>query len=136
MGMISEFKKFAFKGNLVDVAIAFVMGASFNALIKSFTGGIVSPLIGLITGKDLSKMKLVLRESTEVMNDAGEVVSGLSEIAMMYGAFIMAIIDFIIIAFICFLIIKAVLKKDPNPAPAGPTKEEVLLTEIRDLLKK
>lgn len=136
MGMISEFKKFAFKGNLVDVAIAFVMGLSFNKVITSFTGGIVSPLIGLITGKDFSTMKAVLRPSTEVKDATGAVVSGLPEVAMMYGALIMAIIDFIIIAFICFMIIKAVLKKDPNPAPPGPTKEEVLLTEIRDLLKK
>lgn len=135
MGMISEFKKFAMKGSLVDVAIAFVMGMSFNKVITTFTGGIVSPLIGLITGKDFSNMKAVLRESTEVKNEAGEVISGLSEISMMYGELIMAIIDFIIIAFICFMIIKAVLKKDPNAA-AGPSAQEVLLTEIRDLLKK
>ncbi len=134
--MISEFKKFAFKGNLVDVAIAFVMGASFNKLITSFTGGIVSPLIGLLTGKDFSDLKLVLRESTEQVDASGAVVSGLSEIALMYGSFIMAVFDFIIIAFICFMIIKQVLKKDPNPAPAGPTKDQELLMEIRDALKK
>ncbi len=135
MGMISEFKKFAMKGSLVDVAIAFVMGMAFNKVITTFTGGIVSPLIGLITGKDFSKMKAVLRESSEVKNEAGEVISGLSEISMMYGELIMAIIDFIIIAFICFMIIKSVLKKDPN-AKGGPPAQEVLLTEIRDLLKK
>lgn len=133
--MISEFKKFAMKGSLVDVAIAFVMGMSFNKVITSFTGGIVSPLIGLITGKDFSTLKWILRPNTELKDTAGKVISGTPEIAMMYGALIMAIIDFIIIAFICFLIIKAILKKDPN-AKSGPPAQEVLLTEIRDLLKK
>lgn len=133
--MISEFKKFAMGGSLIDVAIAFVMGMAFNKVITTFTGGIVSPLIGLITGKDFSKMKAILRESTEVKNEAGDVISGLSEISMMYGELIMAIIDFVIIAFICFMIIKSVMKKDPN-ATAGPSAQEVLLTEIRDALKK
>jgi large conductance mechanosensitive channel len=135
MGMISEFKKFAMGGSLVDVAIAFVMGMAFNKVITTFTGGIVSPLIGLITGKDFSTMKAVLRESTEVKDEAGAVISGLSEISMMYGELIMAIIDFIIIAFICFMIIKKVMKKDPNAVPPTPANE-VLLAEIRDLLKK
>lgn len=135
MGMISEFKSFAMKGSLVDVAIAFVMGMAFNKVITTFTSGIVSPLIGLITGKDFSKMKAILRESTEVKNEAGDVISGLSEISMMYGELIMAIIDFIIIAFICFMIIKKVMKKDPNAVAPTPANE-VLLAEIRDLLKK
>lgn len=135
MSLLKDFKAFAMGGNLIDVAIAFVMGASFNKMITAFTGGIVSPLIGLITGKDFSALKLILREGTEELDAAGAVVSGMPEIAVMYGAFIMALVDFLIIAFICYMIIKNVLKKDPNATPPTPANE-VLLTEIRDLLKK
>ncbi len=134
MSMFKEFKTFALKGNLVDVAIAFVMGLAFNNVITSFTGGIVSPLIGLLTGQDLSKVKWIVRQSTEVKNAAGEVISGTPEIALQTGAFLMALIDFFVIAFICYLIIRNVLKKDPNAAP-DPTPTEELLTEIRDELR-
>jgi len=135
MGMISEFKKFAMGGSLVEVAIAFVMGMAFNTVIKAFTGGIVSPLLGYLLGVDLMSLKKVLREPVMAMNEAGIPVETVSEISVMYGAFIMAIIDFILIAFVCFMVIKSVLKKDPNAAPATPANE-VLLGEIRDLLKK
>ncbi len=135
MSMLRDFKTFALKGNLVDVAIAFVMGMAFNNVITTFTGGIVSPLIGLLTGKDLSSMQWIVRPSTEVKNAAGEVISGVPEIALQTGAFLMSIIDFVVIAFICYSIIKNVLKKDPNAAP-DPTPTEQLLTEIRDNLKK
>ncbi len=132
---LQDFKAFALKGNLVDVAIAFVMGMAFNNVITSFTGGIVSPLIGLITGKDLSKMKWVVRQSTEVKNSVGEVVSGMPEIALQTGAFLMSVIDFVVIALICYNIIKRLLKKDPNATP-DPTPTEQLLAEIRDNLKR
>jgi large conductance mechanosensitive channel len=135
MGMISEFKKFAMGGNLIDVAIAFVMGMAFNGVITAFTGGIVSPLLGYLLGVDLKGLKKVLRESVSTMNEAGVPVETVSEISVMYGAFIMALIDFIIIAFVCFMVIKSVLKKDPNAVPPTPANE-VLLGEIRDLLKK
>lgn len=135
MGMISEFKKFAMGGNLIDVAIAFVMGMAFNGVITAFTGGIVSPLLGYLLGVDLKGVKKVLRESVSTMNEAGVAVESVSEISVAYGAFIMALIDFLIIAFVCFMVIKSVLKKDPNAAPPTPANE-VLLAEIRDLLKK
>lgn len=135
MGMISEFKKFAMGGNLIDVAIAFVMGMAFNGVITAFTGGIVSPLLGYLLGVDLKSLKKVLRESVSTMNEAGVAVESVTEISVAYGAFIMALIDFLIIAFVCFMVIKSVLKKDPNAAPATPANE-VLLGEIRDLLKK
>ncbi len=135
MSLLKDFKTFALKGNLVDVAIAFVMGMAFNNVITTFTGGIVSPLIGLLTGKDLSDMKWIVRPSTEVKNAAGEVISGLPEIALMTGSFLMSIIDFVVIAFICYSIIKNILKKDPNATP-DPTPTEQLLAEIRDSLKK
>jgi large conductance mechanosensitive channel len=135
MGMISEFKKFATGGSLIDVAIAFVMGMAFNKVITAFTGGIVSPLLGYLLGVDISSMKKVLREPVMAMNEAGVPVETVSEISVAYGAFIMAIIDFLLIAFVCFLVIKSVLKKDPNAAAPTPANE-VLLGEIRDLLKK
>ena len=135
MGMIKEFKEFALKGNLVDIAVAFVMGAAFNRVVTAFTGGLVSPLVGMLTGKDLSQNKWVLKE--QIKDAAGTVTQ--PEVALMWGAFLTAIIDFIIVAFVMFLIIKAIntLKKN-EPAPAlPPTPEDViLLREIRDALKK
>ncbi|MCB0460297.1 MAG: large conductance mechanosensitive channel protein MscL [Flavobacteriaceae bacterium] len=131
--MLKEFKDFAMKGNLVDIAVAFVMGAAFNKVVSSFTGGIVSPLIGLIFQSDFKDLKYIIKEGTA--NDAGEVVG---EVAVMWGDFLTNIIDFIIVAFVMFMIVKGVNKmKKPEeaPAPAGPSQEE-LLAEIRDLLKK
>ena len=131
--MLKEFKDFAMKGNLVDIAVAFVMGAAFNKVVSSFTGGIVSPLIGLIFQSDFKDLKYIIKEGTT--NDAGEVVG---EVAVMWGDFLTNIIDFIIVAFVMFMIVKGVNKmKKPEeaPAPAGPSQEE-LLAEIRDLLKK
>ncbi len=135
MGFLKEFKDFAMKGNLVDIAVGFVMGAAFNKVVASFTGGIVSPLIGLLFDADFNDLKYVLKDGT--MNDAGEKVG---EIAVLYGQFLTNVIDFIIVAFVMFMIVKGVnkmkKKEEPAPeAPKGPTQEE-LLAEIRDLLKK
>ncbi|WP_217633407.1 large conductance mechanosensitive channel protein MscL [Lutibacter oricola] len=133
--MLKEFKDFAMKGNLVDIAVGFVMGAAFKAVVTSFTGGIVSPLIGLIFNSDLKDLKYIVKEG--VADDAGKVVG---EVAVLYGDFLTNIIDFIIVAFVMFLVVKGVnkLKKEEEPAPEepkGPTQEE-LLSEIRDLLSK
>ena len=133
--MIKEFKEFALKGNLVDIAVAFVMGAAFNRVVTAFTGGLISPLVGMLTGKDLSQNKWVLKE--QIKDAAGTVTQ--PEVALMWGAFLTAIIDFIIVAFVMFLIIKAIntLKKKEPEAPPPPTAEDViLLREIRDALKK
>lgn len=136
--MLKEFKEFALKGNLVDIAVGFVMGAAFGKVSTAFTQGIVSPIVGLFTGGvDFSEMKYILKAA--MTNDAGEVVN--PEVAILYGDFIMAVIDFIIVAFVMFLVIRAInnakKKKEAAPAaPPAPSKEEVLLTEIRDLLKK
>jgi len=135
MGFLKEFKEFAMKGNLVDIAVGFVMGAAFKEVVSSFTGGIVSPLIGLLFKSDFNDLKYVITEGTP--NDAGEMVG---EIAVLYGEFLTNVIDFIIVAFVMFMIVKGVnrMKKKEEPAPAapkGPTQEE-LLAEIRDLLKK
>ncbi|MFY0630394.1 MAG: large-conductance mechanosensitive channel protein MscL [Flavobacteriaceae bacterium] len=136
MGMLKEFKEFAMKGNLVDIAVGFVMGAAFKQVVTSFTGGIVSPLIGMLIKTDLKDLKWVVDEGTV---DAAGKVTG--EVAVLYGSFITNVIDFIIVAFVMFMMIKginATKKKEapaPPPPPAGPTQEE-LLAEIRDLLSK
>ena len=133
--MLKEFKEFAVKGNLVDIAVGFVMGAAFKQVVTSFTGGIVSPLVGLIFKSDFRDLKYVITEGVE---EGGKVTG---EVAVMYGDFLTNLIDFIIVAFVMFMIIKginATKKKEapaPPPPPAGPSQEE-LLAEIRDLLAK
>lgn len=138
MKFFKEFKEFAMKGNLVDMAIAFVMGAAFTKLVTGFIQGLVMPLIGKVTaGVNFKDLKYVL--SKAVMNEDGTVKT--PESAILYGEFITILIDFILVAFVMFLVVKAVNKmkrkkeEEPSP-PAEPTKEEILLTEIRDLLKK
>ncbi len=132
MSFIQEFKDFAMKGNLVDIAVGFVMGAAFNKVISAFTGGIVSPLIGLLFNTDMKDMKLLLKET---VGPDGKP----QQIFLEYGTFLTAVLDFLIIAFVMFLVVKAVnnmKKKEEAAPPPGPSKEEQLLTEIRDLLKK
>lgn len=133
--MLKEFKDFAMKGNLVDIAVGFVMGAAFNKVVTSFTGGIVSPLIGLIFDADFKDLKYIVKEGA--MNDAGEKVG---EVAVLYGEFLTNVIDFIIVAFVMFMIVKGVnnMKKKEEEAPApdpGPSEKDLLM-EIRDALKK
>lgn len=133
--MLKEFKEFALKGSLLDIAVGFVMGAAFKSVVTSFTAGIVSPLIGLLLKSDLKELKWIVREG--VANAEG-VVEG--TVAVLYGDFITNVIDFIIVAFVMFLIVKAVnkfkRKEEEAPAPpAGPSQED-LLAEIRDLLAK
>ncbi len=134
MGFIKEFKDFAMQGNLVDIAVAFVMGGAFGKVISSFTDGIVSPLIGMIGGADLSKNMYVLKE--EVTDATGKVVT--EAVAVKWGDFLTAIINFIIVAFVMFLVIKSInsMKKKQAEAPAGPSSTDALLMEIRDSLKK
>ena len=137
MGMLKEFKEFAVKGNLVDIAVAFVMGAAFGKVVTSFTGGIIAPLVGLLTGQDLSKNEWIIKD--EIKDAAGEITQ--AKVAVQWGAFLTAVIDFLIVAFVMFLVIKAInsLKKKEEAAPAAPppTSEDVLLLrEIRDSLKK
>ncbi|MCB9184063.1 MAG: large-conductance mechanosensitive channel protein MscL [Flavobacteriales bacterium] len=134
--MMKEFKDFAMKGNLVDIAVGFVMGAAFTKVVNMFTGGIVTPLISLLTEKfKFDELKWVLREG--VKDAAGEIIT--AEVAITYGMFITALIDFLIVAFVMFMVVKAVnnmKKAEPAPPPPGPTNEEKLLMEIRDALKK
>lgn len=133
--MLKEFKEFAMKGNLVDIAVGFVMGAAFNKVVASFTGGIVSPLIGLIFNSDFKELRYKLEDGE--LNDAGEMVG---EVWLEYGTFLTNVIDFIIVAFVMFMVVKGVnrMKKKEEEAPApdpGPSELD-LLKEIRDALKK
>jgi large conductance mechanosensitive channel len=136
--MFKEFKEFAMKGNLLDIAVGFVMGAAFAKVISAFTGGIVSPLIGQVMGsKDLSAFKWVLTPA-QVGADGVETAA---EVAVMYGDFVTNVIDFLIIAFVMFMVVKGAnsLKRKEEEAPAAPAPpapEIVLLEQIRDLLKK
>jgi large conductance mechanosensitive channel len=140
MSIIKEFRTFAMKGNLIDMAVAFVMGGAFAKLVTSFIDGIVMPVVGKITtGMDFKAMKYIIAEAQTDAN--GKTI--VQEVAIKYGEFITVFIDFVLVAFVMFLIVKAMnkakekLEEAPKPAAAPePTKEEKLLTEIRDLLKK
>ena len=140
MGLVSEFKTFAMRGNVMDMAVGIIIGGAFGKIISSFVNDVIMPPIGvLVGGVDFSDLKLVMKEA--VMNGA-EIVK--PAVTINYGSFVNTVIDFIIIAFAIFMMIKAMnnLKKKeeeiPAPAPVAPepTAEEKLLTEIRDLLKK
>jgi large conductance mechanosensitive channel len=141
MSFIKEFKQFAIKGNLVDIAVAFVMGGAFGKVVSTFTEKLIAPLIGLLTGgSNFYDKKLVLKsEVNEVVDPSGKViVAHGDEVALEWGAFVTVIIDFIIVAFVMFLIIKAInaLKKKEQAEPTSLSKTDELLTEIRDALKK
>ncbi len=142
MSWIKEFKDFANKGNLVDVAVAFVMGGAFGKVVSSLTEGGVGPLISLITGGvDFSKKQIILRKASKVIDESGAIVSEAGEVGIKYGAFITAALDFIIVAWVMFLLVKAInrVKKqqiEEPAAPPEPSSTDKLLMEIRDALKK
>jgi large conductance mechanosensitive channel len=132
MGFIKNFKAFATKGNLADTAIAFLMGTAFGKVVSSFIDGLISPILGILTGgTNFKELKYVYKAPTVV---DGKEVAG-SGVVFNYGNFITETISFLLVAVVCYLVIKAVLKKDPNAAPA-PSATETLLAEIRDSLKK
>lgn len=139
MGFLKEFKAFALKGNVMDMAVGVIIGGAFGKIVTSLVNDIIMPPIGLlIGGVDFTNLKLVIKKA---------VVEGGAEIAPAvtwnYGAFIQQVVDFTILAFCVFMMVKVMnklLKKEeakpaPAPAPPAPSKEEVLLTEIRDILK-
>lgn len=138
MSMMKDFKEFALKGNVLDMAVAFVLGVAFKNVIKSIVDDIIMPVVGIFTGgTDFSSKKVVLSEA--VLDATGKVIK--PENAITYGNLIQVILTFIIIAFVLFLIVRGFMKmkkkkeEEPTPPPA-PSAEETLLTEIRDLLKK
>jgi large conductance mechanosensitive channel len=132
--MLSEFKNFIMRGNVLELAVAVIIAAAFGAVITSFTNDILFPPIGMLMGDvDLTEMKYVLQAAE--MDASGAVLA--EEVAIRWGKWLKYIIDFLIIAFVLFMIIRSYNKANPpaEAAPAGPSSED-LLAEIRDLLKK
>ena len=132
MGMIQEFKDFAMKGSVVDMAVGVVIGGAFGKIVTSFTNDVLLPPIGMLTGgMDFSGLKISLQEASE----------GVEAVSINYGTFTNAIIDFLIIAFAIFLVVKAMnaAQKQEEAAPAAPPappEDVVLLREIRDSLRR
>ncbi len=133
MGMMKEFKEFALKGNLIDMAIAFVMGGAFGKVTSAFIDGMVMPAVGMLTGGvDFNDMKKVLKAA-----DA----EGNGEVAIKYGSFITVAIEFLVVALVMFMVIKAInnMKKKEAEAPTAPpepSSTDKLLAEIRDAVRK
>jgi len=132
MSMLQEFKEFAMKGNVVDMAVGVIIGGAFGKIVSSVVADVIMPPIGLLMGGvDFTKLSITLKEAVDEKTPA---------VLLNYGNFIQTIVDFTIVAFAIFMAIKMMnkMKKETPPAPEvppAPTKEELLLTEIRDLLK-
>ncbi|OFY69859.1 MAG: large-conductance mechanosensitive channel [Bacteroidetes bacterium RBG_13_42_15] len=132
MKFLDEFKKFAIKGNMVDMAVGIIIGAAFGKIVASLVNDIIMPPIGLLLGGvNFADLKVVMKAATDTA----------PAVTWNYGSFIQVLIDFLILAFVIFMLIKAInaAKKKEEAAPAAPpapTKDQTLLTEIRDLLKK
>jgi len=132
MSIIQEFKKFAMRGNVMDMAIGIIIGAAFGKIISSIVGDVIMPPIGLLLGGvDFSNLAITLKQGSE----------GVEPVLLKYGVFINTVIDFLIIAFVIFMVVKGInsmkKKEEEKPAaPPAPTKSELLLAEIRDELRK
>lgn len=132
MGMMSEFKEFAVKGNVVDMAVGVIIGGAFGKIVSSFVSDVVTPPLGLLVGGiNFNDLAITLKAA------AGDAPA----VAISYGKFLQSAFDFIIVAFVIFMVIKAInsAKRQepapPPPPPPEPSKEEILLSEIRDILK-
>ena len=129
--MLKEFKEFALKGNVMDLAVGVIIGGAFGKIVTSLVNDVLMPLISMLTGgRNFSDLRIILK--------AGDEANNIAEVAFRYGAFIQNIIDFLIIAFCIFMIIKAMnkvsrKKEEVEEAPAGPTQEEIL-TDIKNIL--
>ena len=130
--VIQEFREFAVKGNVVDLAVGVIIGAAFGKIVTSLVNDIVMPPIGMVVGgMDFSKLRFVLKEAEEAV----------PEVAVRYGSFIQTLVDFLIVAWAIFVMVKLInhLRREPKPAgvkaPPAPPADDQLLTEIRDLLK-
>ena len=136
MGMMSEFREFAMRGNVIDLAVGVVIGAAFGKIVTALVDNVIMPPIGLlIGGVDFSDLAITLKAAS--VDAAGEAVPA---VQIGYGMFLNALIQFIIVAFAIFMVVKAINRlnrKQPEPdAPAAPSEEVVLLREIRDSLKR
>jgi large conductance mechanosensitive channel len=131
MSMMQEFKTFAMRGNVIDMAVGIVIGAAFGKIVSSLVGDIIMPPLGIMLSQvDFSQLAVTLRDASD----------GAAAVELRYGAFIQSILDFVIVAFAIFMVVKGInkMKKkeaEKPAAPPAPTKEETLLGEIRDLLK-
>lgn len=135
MGLFQEFREFAVRGNVVDLAVGIIIGAAFNGIVKSLVDQVVMPPIGLMTGGlDFSELKWVLKPEDPT-------TEAIEEVAIQYGAFANTVVQFLIVAFVVFLLVKGINNmrrkqaEAPEAVPPAPTPSETLLTEIRDLLK-
>jgi large conductance mechanosensitive channel len=133
--MFEEFKKFAMRGNVMDMAVGIIIGAAFKDVVSAFTNGVMMPPVGLLVGGvDFSNLFVTLSggsyESLAAAEEAGAAI-------ITYGSFINTLIDFVIVAFAVFLLVKGVnsMQKKEEAKPSAPPKQEVLLEEIRDLLR-
>ncbi len=142
MGLFKEFKEFIMKGNVLDLAVAVIIGGAFGKIVTSLVNDIIMPPIGLLLGKvDFKQLKLVIQGGKEaVMNGTQVVTPAVSEVSLNYGMFVQNIFDFVLIGFCIFIVLKAyqkvTKKKEEAPAaPPEPSNEEKLLAEIRDILK-
>ena len=134
MGMMTEFKEFAMRGNVIDLAVGVVIGGAFGKIVTALVDKVIMPPIGLlIGGADFSKLAFTLKAAT--VDAAGKEVPA---VVLAYGEFINAIVQFLIVAFAIFMVVKGInkLHKQPEAAPAAPSEEILLLREIRDSLKK
>jgi large conductance mechanosensitive channel len=131
MSMMQEFKTFAMRGNVIDMAVGIVIGAAFGKIVSSLVGDIIMPPLGIMLSQvDFSQLAVTLRDASD----------GAAAVELRYGTFIQSILDFVIVAFAIFMVVKGInkMKKkeaEKPAAPPAPTKEETLLGEIRDLLK-
>ncbi len=139
--MLKEFKSFAMKGNVLDLAVAVIIGGAFGKIITSFVNDVLMPPIGLLLGgADFSDLKVILKDGHETIMSGEQIVTpAVGEVAIKYGMFVNTVLDFIIVAFSIFMVIKAFnsMKKKEVAAPVAPpapSKEEILLGEIRDIL--
>ena len=133
MKLLQDFKEFAFKGNVIDLAVGVIIGGAFGKLVSSLVSDIIMPFVGvLIGGIDFTQLKILIHQPSD----------DVEAVYLFYGNFLQAILDFVIIAFVIFMMIRTIthirnkIKKEAEATPVEPTKEELLLTEIRDLLSK
>ena len=140
MGFIKEFKEFAATGSLVDVAAAFIMGGAIGKVVSAFIDGMVMPLIGMIQGKDFSNMYIGLNDATKAASVANTSLADAQKLGPVFahGNFITSVVNFILVALVVFLALKAInkMKKAKAEEPAAPPADITLLTEIRDALRK
>ena len=140
--MLKEFRDFALKGNVVDMAVGIIIGAAFGAIVNSLVGDVIMPIVGLVTGGvDFSERFVVLKEGAQAGPYATVAAAkAAGAVTLNIGVFINLIVNFVIVAFALFMVVKAMntarREKEAAPAPPAPTKEELLLTEIRDLLQR